>query len=331
MEIKDLAGISEPLKRLIEVIAEGIGAISHPYLTKKNAEAKAYEIQLIANAISENKKLIASPEYIDGKISVLSVTDVSGQSENLSDRATQRLSFQESVKQQNIESVCANAVEELASAQTVPELKPEPEWISRFIDVASGISSEELQYLWGKILAGEIRSPGSFSLRTLDTLKNLSKTEAENFVKLANYVFKSNDKYFYTSPEDYIIKNNIMQFLDILALKDAGLIFETALEFSFSPLTEGQQSHLIYGSLILLFDRSAATPKLPLHVNLLTKIGVELLQLVAISPDLEYAKHVGFKIKHSGINFSIANIITIDESSGQIHFLNQKVYKEETT
>ena len=82
MEIKDLAGISEPLKRLIEVIAEGIGAISRPYLTKKNAEAKAYEIQLIANAISENKKLIASPEYIDGKISVLSLTDVSGQSEN---------------------------------------------------------------------------------------------------------------------------------------------------------------------------------------------------------------------------------------------------------
>ncbi|MEH2395500.1 MAG: hypothetical protein V7K21_28880 [Nostoc sp.] len=39
MEIKDLAGISEPLKRLIEVMAEGFGAVSRPYLIKKNAEA----------------------------------------------------------------------------------------------------------------------------------------------------------------------------------------------------------------------------------------------------------------------------------------------------
>lgn len=34
-EIKDLAGLSEPLKRLIEVIAEGIGGVSRPLLTGK--------------------------------------------------------------------------------------------------------------------------------------------------------------------------------------------------------------------------------------------------------------------------------------------------------
>lgn len=37
MDIKDLAGLSEPLKRLIEVVAEGVGAISQPLLTRKNA------------------------------------------------------------------------------------------------------------------------------------------------------------------------------------------------------------------------------------------------------------------------------------------------------
>ena len=36
------------------------------------------------------------------------------------------------------------------------------------------MSSEELQTLWGRTLAGEIKSPGSYSLRTLDFLKNLS-------------------------------------------------------------------------------------------------------------------------------------------------------------
>ena len=41
MEIKDLAGISEPLKRLVEVIAEGVGAVTYPYLVRNNADAKA--------------------------------------------------------------------------------------------------------------------------------------------------------------------------------------------------------------------------------------------------------------------------------------------------
>ena len=68
MEIKDLAGISEPLKRLIEVMAEGVGAISKPYLIKKTADAKAYEIQVISQAMAESRKLLGGTDYEDGKI-----------------------------------------------------------------------------------------------------------------------------------------------------------------------------------------------------------------------------------------------------------------------
>ena len=52
MEITDLAGLSEPLKRLIEVISSGIGNVYKPYLIRKTADAKAYEIKVIANAIA---------------------------------------------------------------------------------------------------------------------------------------------------------------------------------------------------------------------------------------------------------------------------------------
>ena len=49
IEIKDIAGLSKPLKKLIEVIAEGIGAVSRPVLTRLNANAKVYEIHTVAN------------------------------------------------------------------------------------------------------------------------------------------------------------------------------------------------------------------------------------------------------------------------------------------
>lgn len=51
IELKDLAGLSKPLTRLIEVISSGIGAVSQPYLTKKNSEAKAHEIRVISAAL----------------------------------------------------------------------------------------------------------------------------------------------------------------------------------------------------------------------------------------------------------------------------------------
>jgi hypothetical protein len=53
MEIKDLAGLSKPLTRLIEVISKGVGSVTAPYLTRKNAEAKAHEIRVISDALDD--------------------------------------------------------------------------------------------------------------------------------------------------------------------------------------------------------------------------------------------------------------------------------------
>ena len=55
MEIKDLAGLSEPLKKFIEVVSQGVGALSKPYLIRKTADAKAYEIKVISQAIKKTE------------------------------------------------------------------------------------------------------------------------------------------------------------------------------------------------------------------------------------------------------------------------------------
>lgn len=60
MEIKDLAGLSKPLKKLIEVVSAGVGGLSKPYLIRKNADAKAYEIKVIAQATKEHQQDLKS-------------------------------------------------------------------------------------------------------------------------------------------------------------------------------------------------------------------------------------------------------------------------------
>jgi hypothetical protein len=310
MEITDLTGLSEPLKRLIEVISSGIGNVYKPYLIRKTADAKAYEIKVIANAMAESKKLLTHTEYEDGKVKVLA--EQSEDFPTLQNRADARIQYRGQCEQQNVEAVCVNAAEELLKETTVPDGKPEPEWISRFFDISSGINSEELQFLWGRILAGEIKRPGSFSLRTLDVLRNLSRKEAENFVKLGNYILRSNEKVFYVDPTAYIFaKDGGLTFLDILALKHAGLVFESDLEFSFAPSSAGQMTHLTYGSLLLIFEREKDTQKLGSNIGLLTPVGIELLELLTVQPDMEYLEFVGRRFAADGLKSSWAPILGI--------------------
>jgi len=324
MEIKDLAGISEPLKRLVEVIAQGIGAVSRPYLIKKNAEAKAYEIQVISQAMAESRKLLTGTDYKDGKIEILASSDTSRQVLELPERVANRNEYQEFRKQQNIESVCANAAEELAGASQVPENKPEPEWIDHFFEIAEKVSTEDLQYWWGKILASEIKKPRSFSLRTLEVLKNMSRQEAENFVKLGQYVLGNEDSTFFLDPNEYIFKkDNGLDFSEILALKEAGLVYSETLEITIDASSAGTTEKLFYGSLVLLLEREKDVPQISIAVGGLTKAGTELLQLISIQPDMQYLKFIAQKLNRESIKISYAPILK--EEEGLFH-IEDKTY-----
>ena len=141
-------------------------------------------------------------------------------------------------------------------------------------------------------------------------LRNLSRKEAENFVKLGNYILRSDEKVFYVDPTAYIFtKDGGLTFLDILALKHAGLIFETDLEFSFNPVGAGQMTYLTYGSLILIFEREKDTQKLGTGIGLLTPVGIELLELITVQPDMEYLEFVGKRFAADGVKPAWAPIL----------------------
>ena len=57
------------------------------------------------------------------------------------------------------------------------------DWLEIFGSRAEKVSNEHIQQIWAKVFAGEINSPGSFSLSTLMLLSNLSKPDAELIAK----------------------------------------------------------------------------------------------------------------------------------------------------
>lgn len=63
------------------------------------------------------------------------------------------------------------------------------EWLERFMDSAGFVSSEEIQWIWGKILANEFEKPGSTPPNMIRILSEMTPTYAKAFRKLCSMRF----------------------------------------------------------------------------------------------------------------------------------------------
>lgn len=155
-QIASLGDLTKPVTVLIEKIAAAIGVIYEPHQIVRKAKAEA------------NAAMIGAESQIE-------ITD-------LERRALQRVRFEESRKQENLERVT-----ELALRQLTPEATPErveDDWIVNFFDKCRLTSDRELQLVWSRVLAGEANAPGAFSRRTVNLLASLDKRDAEIFTAL---------------------------------------------------------------------------------------------------------------------------------------------------
>ncbi|MCY4173578.1 MAG: DUF2806 domain-containing protein [Cyanobacteria bacterium MAG CAR3_bin_5] len=185
------------VEKLVDYVASGVGAIAGPMLAPWRAsregkariitaetDAKFQQIQaaeegstlqLIAKVQAEARESVV-PDKLepDGSLRI-------GPSE-----IQNAMEFQAKKRLMNVGAIAGHAAEELKGKE-VSDHDPDPDWIARFFDGAQDVSSEELQKLWGRILAGEVKSSGKTSLRTLSILKNMTQQEARDFSKLMRF------------------------------------------------------------------------------------------------------------------------------------------------
>lgn len=263
----------KPLEKLIRVIRKGLGSYNGDSEIKKENEDKKEE------------------------------TDSSTSNFHPDSRIQERLIFKESKRQQNLDYINYIAAEQLTHEETVSEEPVDEDWINRFFNIAEDISNEEMQGLWGRILAGEIKRPKSYSLRTLELLKNLSKHEAETFMKFASLAISSNGVSFILNfkNEELLEKEYGLNFNERLLLEELGFLTANDLQFKILA-TKDQKSHLyfILGNSIVLLEKPANQPEQQLQVLVFTKIGQELLELVRATPKFEYVKLLASKIRKEG-------------------------------
>jgi uncharacterized repeat protein (TIGR03899 family) len=301
MEIKDLSGLSKPLTKLIEVVSKGVGAISKPYLIKKTADAKAYEMKKIAETIKEHQETLKTINYDDTKLSLQSIENSEIHSDKIpiEDRVTRRTEFQEQKRQSNIESITQKTVGYVENEKEVSEEEVSEDWTNRFFNYAQDISDDEMQELWARILAGEVVRPGSFSLRTLELIRNLSKKEAETFTRIANLtitsfnrpcVFKGNG-----NNDEFLTKFGC-NFEDRLLLVELGLLQADTMITRNIPANDSDKPMYVYhdsGNVLIKQTINPKAPKSNIPIYRYSKIGEELLDIILPQANMDYLKVFG--------------------------------------
>lgn len=302
----------KPLEKLIDVISKGIGTVYKPRAIKKEAEAKAFEIEIIERAKS---KALAEGKEIEADVC---------------DRIQERILHKEIRRQNNVENVAEIAAEQLSQETNVSEENVDEDWSTRFFNIVEDISDEEMQNLWGRILAGEVKQPKSYSLRTLELLKNLSKEEAAIFTKFANIrITSGNNHLIYNADKGKFLEDEFgITFTDRLLLKELGLIAsENNLEFSFNPTNNTKMVNIIeYGNKGIVFHREEDTPKQALHVLVFTKTGAELSKLINQPTNINYIEKICENFKHPNVKIEYGDIVK--KTNNQVTLFNQVDYNK---
>ena len=261
---------TDGLAKLGETICYGIGLAA--FGRKKMANAEAYAA--IKQAETETKV-----EFLKLK----------GQEE-----IAKYISARESRKINNVKSVVEKATSHFMEEEKVSNEPVNTNWTNRFFSIVEDISDETLQDIWGRILAGEVKQPNSFSLRTLDLLRNVTKEEAELFVKASKYYVEKN----FICTEEFALSLH-----ETLLLGETGFINSEELtkEWNIEPNSK-LEIIIDRNTLIILHNDTNKKVWCQPSVKKLSKAGIEILSLVEKTDSNKFYKILTQFFKSNGVS-----------------------------
>jgi Protein of unknown function (DUF2806) len=326
------------------LIDKGVGSLLRPWQTKREGKAaieiKTEEILAIAQAekyaadIKVGKRIFQNGLLIDSAQSNNKDDETvfidSSEVELLESQAEQLLIINELNRSETLRLlkeeiniakaiVKAEAILETDDAEIIEE-SIDDDWLFKWRDCAGSVSNEELQSIWGSLLAGELKSPGKFSLRTVDFLRNLSQREAESISKLSrfivgNVIFRGNQK---------ILDDEGVDFGFLLEMQQLGVL--SGIE-SLGLNTSWPSSHLdsymlalISNNRVLLVRHEDPKKILTLSVYKVSSVAMQIISLGNFEAHNDYLRSVAENIKSQGFEVELARCDSVAE--GIINYSN---------
>jgi len=249
--IINLGDWAKPVNTLIEKISDAVGVLYEPKRIVKQAQASAEA----------------------DKIKAINNLEI----EDLQKRALTRFINEETIKQQNIESIMEKSFSQISEDANPKAI--DNDWLLNYFDKAKLISDEAIQELWARLLAGEANKPGSISKKTLKILSELDTNDAIAFTKLCSFVFYvNNEPQVFILNTDNDLYNKYISFETLNNLDTLGLLsMHSFLGYMVDKLPK--EYIVTYGnSKIKIVGKEQSDNKLDCGKCILTKNGRELYQ-----------------------------------------------------
>lgn len=325
-------------EKLRDYLASGIGATAGPLLAtwrasreskakiitaKADAEARLTQaaadikiqnmkqsatenstLQLIEKAQAEAREYMV-PDKLDSDESIrISLDDVRRAGD-----------FQEKKRLMNVGTIAAgHSAKELRGTE-VPDHDPDPDWTARFFDAAQDVSSEEMQEIWGKILAGEVKSPGQTSLRTLSILRDMTQKDARDFFNLMRFRIAS----FVFEKGALIVLGDRLGSL-VANFRQIGLFCGTEICQKLILKENGKWIAECCGHALIIEGPPGRQIIMQMGQNayVITSAGLELAKLCQHELDLENLSHFATFLTKQDCKLKIAKIIKYNANNFEI-------------
>jgi uncharacterized repeat protein (TIGR03899 family) len=266
-------------------------------LGKAEAEAEADKQRTLARAEADRKLILAAAD------------------EEIAERVIRREWARKLQEQRNLDTIVTQAAllaESAARASdaasedggTIGTADVDPDWLTRFIDLAKGVSASDMQRLCALLLSREVAAPGCFSVRSLEALKGMTQSDTDDFSALCQLVtldssykdarlitgftteLKEDRPVFFALR--FLRRREIelelygLPAVRLLNLQHSGLLYQDSLILRVRDTMDLN----VAGSLVRITARS----KRPAALTLLrlTPVGGELVRLVPKEPQPDY-------------------------------------------
>ncbi|WP_410952461.1 DUF2806 domain-containing protein [Pseudomonas sp. S1(2024)] len=342
----DLPGEKLVIKLWETLADKGIGSLLAPWQVGREGRARneirRHEILMLAQAEADAADIRSGKKQLrsDGALLPTNSADIRS---DMDERIEPTLGLSKAVEYGSRASAAAAArseinatkailfaEEQLSIDQEVPSDRPvDDDWLFTWREHAGKVSTEDLQRLWGSVLAGEVKAPGRYSIRTLEFLKTLSKSEAETISKLAGYVING----CIARSQNAYLESKGISFGTLLEMQDLGVISGVeALGLAQNyPSTAPDRfiRALVCHNKALILEHSDASKIVEIEVYMLTAVGRQVLGLGSFEADTDYLRLVGKKLLNDGFTVKLGDWQNVSDTQGR--FYNAQEIKDDGT
>ena len=181
MGINDVLGLGKLAVALLDKLEKVAGFIFLPTKIKRITRAEI-------NAIKEAKENLGNDIKI--KVNNHNISIESGDNQSCIPQAIANVIKQELHKQENINAIVCETLKMLEQKnQDNVNVEINDDWLNIFIENAKNVSDDEMRFIWAKILSEEVICSNSYSISTLNVLRNMNKSDAALFTKVSRCSF----------------------------------------------------------------------------------------------------------------------------------------------